>query len=165
MVKQFFFLSLLSLFSFTAAAQSKCGIYKAYAYFTVSIPGAQMVDDNGRRIPPVPNVERFIYLECTGKKKPAIGSITYNSILFKATITDVSANSIKVGKRNLDEKEILLKPKKGNRVWKLELQPVIAQAQDREACKNIRINLMQLSGVCTYRVTGGELQLYTPPMY
>lgn len=44
-MKKTFFTGILIAVVFSSGAQVKCSINRAYAYFTVSIPGAQMVDE------------------------------------------------------------------------------------------------------------------------
>ena len=164
-MKQLVLISILAITAFASQAQNKCSIYKATAYFTVSMPGTQFVDENGNRIPPVPNVQRIIYLECTGKKEPVIQSIAYDNTLYHAQVSDSTVNTVAVGKRFQDEKAVVLKPRKGNRLWKLELQPVIDKPQSPDACKNITIKLRVNNTVCSFHITGSEMQLYTLPAY
>jgi len=148
-----------------AEAQVKCNLNKAYAWFTVSIPGTQMVDDNGNRIPPVPQVSRFIYLDWKGMNKPAIETVYYNNIAFTATVEKADNNTVTVGKAFDNEKEIVIKAKKGYTFWKLELQPVIDKPQDPAGCKNIVIKLKLAGKVCSYKIPAGETQLYSLPRY
>ncbi|HMU73167.1 MAG TPA: hypothetical protein PLA61_10420 [Ferruginibacter sp.] len=154
-----------ALFAIAVHAQSSCGIVRAWAYFTVSMPGAQMVDDNGNPVPPVPNVNRFIYVECAGGKKPVIGQVVYNEEMFAATVVATTGGTISPGKRNSDEKDIRLKARKGNRIWKIELRPNADKPQNPEACKNIRLQGIIAGKNCVFRIPASELQLYTPPAY
>lgn len=146
-------------------AQVKCNLNKAYAWFTVSIPGTQMVDENGNRVPPVLQVSRFIYLEWKGMNKPVIETVYYNNIAFTATVEKAGNNIISVGKDLNTEKDIVIKVKKGYTCWKLVLQPVVDKPQDPAACKNIVIKLKLAGKVCTYKIPAGETQLYSPPSY
>ncbi len=148
-----------------AEAQVKCNLNKAYAWFTVSIPGTQMVDENGNRVPPVPQVNRFIYLDWKGMNKPVIETVYYNNIAFTATVEKAESNTVSVGKDLDSEKNIVIKAKKGYTFWKLELQPVVDKPQDPASCKNIVIKLKLAGKVCTYKIAAGETQLYSPPRY
>ena len=94
-----------------------------------------------------------------------IESVSYNNIVFKTTIEKLKGNNVPVGKDLHNEKEIAFRTRKGNTSWKLELQPVDDKPQDPAACKNIVIRLRSAGKICTYRITGGESQLYSPPMY
>lgn len=123
-----------------------------------------MVDDKGNRVPPVPWVTRFIYIACNGVKKPSILSVNYNNISVPVTITKVESSTVSVGKKFEDEKEIIIKAKKGSTFWKLELQAPTEKTWEAAACKNIIIRLIAEKKICSYTVTV-ESQLYTPPMY
>lgn len=164
-VKKLLFTIVLLACIFGIQAQFKCNLNKAYAWFTVSIPGAQMVDDNGNRVPPVPQVSRFIYLEWRGMKKPVIETVYYNNMAFTATGEKANSNTVSVGKDLYSEKNIVIRAKKGYTLWKLELQPVVDKPQDPAACRNIVIKLKLAGKVCTYKIPAGETQLYSPPMY
>lgn len=166
-MKRIILLSVFCLALLNSEAQSKCSIYKANAYFTVSMPGTVMVDEQGNQVRPAPTVQRFIYLECIGTKRPVIQAITYNNIPFTPAMPEsFPGSSILAGKRNEDEKEIMLKPRKGNRIWKIEILPPSDKPQSPEACRNIILKLKQgNNGTCSYRIISGELQLYAAPMY
>ncbi|MBP6288161.1 MAG: hypothetical protein KA409_14665, partial [Ferruginibacter sp.] len=71
---------------FSSCAQVTCKFSKAYAYFTVSMPGTQMVDEKGNPVPPVPVIERFIYIETTGPAIPKVVFVRYDTLLMKATV-------------------------------------------------------------------------------
>ena len=164
-MKKTYFTCLLIAAVFSSCAQVKCSINKAYAYFTVSIPGAQMVDEKGNPVPPIPQVERFIYLEGKGVNKPVIESVYYNNTMFTVVLTKVEGNNISAGKRTEDGKEVTIKARNGNALWKLELQPSADKPQDPSAAKNISIRLKTAGKLCTYKISGGELQLATEPRY
>ena len=150
---------------FSCRAQVKCGIYKACAYFTVSIPGTQMVDEKGNPVPPIPQVERYIYLETRGMSKPVIESVSYSNNIFTAVLSKVEGNAVSAGKKTEDAKEVIIKARNGNALWKLELQPVTDKPQDPSACRNIMIKLKTAGRICSYKVPGGESQLSAPPRY
>jgi len=164
-MKKTFFTGILIAVVFSSGAQVKCSINRAYAYFTVSIPGAQMVDEKGNPVPPVPQVERFIYVEGKGVNKPLVESVSYNNNRFTGVLTKVEGNTISAGKKSVDEKEVIIKARNGNTLWKLELQPVSDKPQDPSACRNILIKLKTAGKICSYKVPGGESQLSTPPRY
>lgn len=160
-------LSTIGLFTciLAAEAQPKCNLHKAYAWFTVSIPGTQMVDENGNRVPPVLQVSRFIYLDWKGNNKPVIETVYYNNVAFTAIPEKANGNTVSVGKDLDNEKNIVIKAKKGYTLWKLALQPVVDKPQDPAGCKNIVIKLKLAGKVCTYKIPAGETQLYSPPSY
>jgi hypothetical protein len=152
------FLALLS------QAQVKCNVNKAYAYFTVIMPGTQMVDEKGNAVPPVPHVERFIYLDARGTAKPLIKAVLYDNKPVTATITRLYGNNVAVGKKAEDQKGIMLKNKKGNAFWKLELNTPDGKPMDAGNCSNIVVQLRSGGKTCSYKISS-ETQLYTPPSY
>lgn len=164
MKKLFFTIVVLSCISY-ASAQVRCTINKASAYFTVSVPGVQMVDDNGNPVPPVPQVERFIYLESKGAGKPVVESVSYNAVALKATTSKIMSSTVSVGKKQDTQQPIIFKAKKGNSIWRIDIQPTDDKPQDVNACKNILLKIKVPGKTCTYRITGGEYQLYTLPRY
>ena len=97
-------------------------IQKAQAFFTASMPGMAMQDENGNTINPEPIIERFIYIECRFNGKPKIDSVFYNGILFTATVADKAETSINIGIKKESGVTIKLVPKKGNKIWKIDLQ-------------------------------------------
>jgi hypothetical protein len=164
-MKKAFFTVVLSAGILSSFAQVKCNINNAYAYFTVTMPGAQMVDEKGNPVPPVPVVERFIYLEYTGTKKPEIQAVYYNNTSVPVTVTKVEGNAVFVGEKPEYKKKITIRAKKGSTFYKLELQPPNDKPWEAIACKNIIIKLNWAGKICSYKVLPGESQLYSPPMY
>ena len=61
-MKILFLSAILMVVPLSLAAQTKCNIKKAYAFYTVSMPGMQMADENGNPIPPKPNIDRLLYI-------------------------------------------------------------------------------------------------------
>lgn len=68
-MKKVFLIVMFSAEILTACAKTKCNIKKAYAFYTVSMPGLQMVDENDNAVPPVHPIERFICIESKGGQK------------------------------------------------------------------------------------------------
>lgn len=145
-------------------AQARCNVNKAYAYFTVTMPGTQMVDEKGNPVPPVPYTDRFIFLECTGTKKPVIQAVRYTSMNLAVAAIKPEANKIIVGKKYQNEKEIILTAKKGNTLWRLDIQPTDDKMPDANASSNIIIQISSGGRTCSYKI-GSEIQLYTTPSY
>jgi hypothetical protein len=98
-------------------------IQKAVAFFTVSLPGMIQKDSNGNTIRPLPTIERFIYIESNYKNKPLIDSVWYNSTFFANTVDLVNQNKITAGINSATGKSVVLTAKKGNHLWKINLQP------------------------------------------
>ena len=71
-MKIFLFTVILFAIGLTAFGQNNCNIKRGYAFYTISMPGMIMRDDNGNEVPAIPNEERCIYLECKGTKMPLI---------------------------------------------------------------------------------------------
>jgi hypothetical protein len=91
--------------------------------------------------------------------------VYYNNVSLQVTVTKVDGAAVTIGKKMENEKEISIKAKKGNTFYKLDLQPADGKPQNAAACKNIIIHLKIAGKLCTYKITGGELQLYSLPRY
>ena len=138
-MKKLLFLFLLSNCVTISFAQTTCSIKRAYAFFTVNMPGMIMKDDKGNDVAPTPAVERFIYVECSGTKAPVIEKVLYNSLPLITTVTRAESSVIAVSKRFEDGQDYKLTPAKGYTLWKVELQPVNDQAPVKQGCRNIII--------------------------
>ena len=121
-------------------AQSSCNIKKAYAYYNVSMPGAQMADENGNPIPPKPNITRFIYVEYSGAKMPDIKAVLYNNMQLSFSALKVTAKTVSVGDKNLNPNNSIT-AKKGNSFLKIDLQPAEGKTMPDGDCKSIIIKM------------------------
>ncbi len=157
--------ALLAFTFFLSYAQTRCNINKGYAYFTSSIGGAQMVDENGNPVRQAPHITRFIYIEWKGTVKPVIHSITYDNREFRSSISQPASRTVVAGKNPLTEKDIILRTRKGNSFWKLELAAIDEKQAVPAPSKNIVIKVKRGDKICTYQVLQGETELYSPPMY
>lgn len=157
---------LLNLSMACSIAQKSCSIKKAYAFYTVSVPGMIRKDDNGNDVRPTPSVERIIYLECSGTKAPVFEAILYNNIILKATVTktETATATITVGRKPNAEKDYILTAGKGNTIWKVLLQPTDERTRVAEGCKNIIIKSRTGSKVCRYNINK-ETELVGIPNY
>lgn len=149
----------------TSCAQTRCSVKKGYAYYTVSMPGTQMVDDNGNPVPPRPDVGRFIYLEGdTSAGMPEIDSVLYDNSPLKANISPVEGNSAVVGNKFLNNNELTITAKKGHSLWRIDLFPPADTDSLNLDCKNILLKLKFNGKACEYKITQ-ESQLMTLPRY
>ncbi len=141
-------------------------IQKAQAFYTVTIPGMAMSDENGNRINPQPIINRFIYLECKYSGKPKIDSVFYNSIFFKASLADKEETALKIGIKNTTGYPVTLNPKKGNHIWKvyLEQQQGTGKALAQETIKKIVVKGKLDKIKFSYSITE-ETQLSVPDSY
>jgi hypothetical protein len=159
---------ILTLFLLAAVlvsfGQNKCNIQKAYAFYSVSIPGAQMVDENGNPVPPKPNIERFIYFEWTGSSKPKIEMVLYNNKGLSATLVPVKGSSVVPGSEFSESNTFKIVAKKGDTLWKIELQPGDGNSMPAQDCKNIIINTRLKGKLCSLKLMN-ERQLVSMPRY
>ncbi|MEP7238718.1 MAG: hypothetical protein ABI685_12655 [Ferruginibacter sp.] len=159
------FLSIsLVAFVLTCSAQTNCNIKKAYAYYTVSMPGVQMADENGNPINPKPIIDRFIYIEWCGVKSPKIETILYNNKALIATLTVVSGKTVVAGSELSKDNNTKITVKKNNSLWKIELQSREGHNMPEEGCKNIIIKVKGTNNTCSFKLTK-ETQLMTMPRY
>jgi hypothetical protein len=147
-----------------ACAQKTSSIKIVSAYFTVSIPGMQRVDDNGNRINPKPIVARFLYVETKGKAKPFFDTISYNGSLFINSVTEDSS-TVNIGINKKDGTPIMMKAQKGNAIWRIDLQPL----NDKQKSIAANAKMILLKGKIDktrFKFTlTNEIELSTPDMY
>jgi len=156
------FLFLLILFCSCSAQTYK--IKKARAFITESAPGTIMSDDNGNPIGPRLILERSIYIECNYKGKPQIDSVFYNGILFIANVADEETGSITVGKKRYSGQPVRIVPKKGNHIWKIDLQQ--SSGDELTFGKVKKIVIKGRLGKTGFRYTlTRETELATQPRY
>lgn len=159
-MKKILFILICALGTTGLQAQSKCGINKAWAYYTVSFPGMQMSDENGNPVPPKPIIDRFIYIEwCGAKKKPDIKEVTYNDQDYEVVLEKVVGRSVVPGKDLSPENKTRIYVAKCANLWKLVLIPK-DKVPDPES-KQITIKL-KTSSKCVMKLTK-ETQLKTLP--
>ena len=149
--------------TFHCFAQSNCNIKKAYAYYNVSMPGTQMVDENGNPIPPKPNITRLIYVEYSGTKMPDIKAVLYNSTSLSFSAVAITAKTISVGYKELNPNNKIT-AKKGNNLLEIRLQPEEGKTMAETGCRNIIIKSKQGSKLCKFYVTG-EKEFFSLPNY
>lgn len=145
-------------------AQAGCNIKKAYAYYTVSIPGMQMSDENGNPIPPKIDITRFIYLEGVGTAKPQISTVLYNNKSLRITVVAVKNKTVVPGKELSENNNFKIISKKGNSLWKIELQPQGDSIMPGAGCKDITIKINVKSKTCSFKLVKEE-QLMVLPRY
>lgn len=163
-MKKAFLVAMFSPAILTACAQTKCNIKKAYAFYTVSMPGVQMVDENGNPVPPVAQIERFIYVESKGPKAPEIETVYYDTGRFTMAVTKVEGSSISVGEKFGNIPPITIRAAKSFSLWKIELYPAEDKIQVATGCKNILLKTKSAGKGCTYKIAG-ESQLASFPRY
>lgn len=150
--------------AFICHAQTNCNIKKAYAFYTFSVPGAQMSDDNGNPIPPKVDIARFIYIEWGGTTKPVMQSVLYNNKTLSATLTPVKGRTVVPGSELSENNNSKITAKKGNSLWKIDLQPQGDNAMPDQGCKNIIIKTKVKGKTCSFKLLK-ETQLMVLPRY
>jgi hypothetical protein len=148
----------------SACAQNKTSIKSVAAYFTVSIPGMQRVDENGNKINPQPFFTRFLYVETKGKAKPFFDTISYNGSLYSSSVA-VDSSTVKVGVNVKDGTPIMMKAVKGNAIWRIDLQPLNDKQKIVAANANVIIIKGKVDKTAFKINLKNEIELSTPDMY
>jgi hypothetical protein len=158
------FLHIFLLAGFSASfGQGNCIIKKAHAWYTVSMPGTQMSDENGNPVPPKPNITRIIYVEYSGSKTPEIKSVLYNNTALNYTVLRVKERTVFVGDKEFNLKNKIT-AKKGHSFLQIELQPFEGKTMPDVNCKNIVIKSKAGSRVCKFYLNS-EKEFATAPRY
>jgi len=137
-MKKIITIAIFLIAGYAANAQSY-KIQKTYAFITNTLPGRAMTDEDGRRSRPEPVAERFIYIETNYKGQLKIDSVWYNNIYCTATITAVTEPKHKAGLRFADGTPVYIVPKKGNKLWRLQVQPLNGTAIKQADVKKILV--------------------------
>lgn len=137
-MKKILSLSFLLLLLFAGHAQTY-KIQKAWAFVTESMPGRAMADEQGHAITPQPKIERFIYIETNYKNQPKIDSVIYNTAVYKATLTAVKQTKHQAGIIFADGKAVYINVKKGNKLWRIDLEPLSETPLPSGAVKKITL--------------------------
>jgi hypothetical protein len=157
-------ISLLFLTATPYCFAQSCGtLKKGYAYYNVSLPGMQMVDENGNAVNPKANITRFIYIEYSGTKMPDIKTVLYNNAELQFSVTPVTAKTVLVGDKKLNPNNRIT-TKKGNSFLKIDLQPADGKAMPDTGCKSITIKSKASGKLCSF-IVSSEKEFATPPMY
>lgn len=157
-------IGLLLLVASISSCSAQYRVQKAQAFFTVSTPGMAMKDENGNTINPVPTIERFIYIECRFNGKPKIDSVFYNGILLMSSVADKEEVAAKVGIRADNGNPVNFISKKGNKIWRIDLQQLNGNTLNHEALKRIIIKGKLAKIKFIYTLTA-ETELTTPDRY
>ncbi|MBS1512000.1 MAG: hypothetical protein JST86_14220 [Bacteroidetes bacterium] len=158
-------LALLSLLFFiTAISHAQNKIQKARAFYTITLPGTQMVDDNGNKVNPPPGITRFILIECKYSSKPKIDSVWINNTAYPAALADEEEKGTNVGINAATGKTVFFSPRKGNHAWKVFINADQSPSPQHNAVK--RILLKGSLGKTAFAVTiTNEIQLTVPDVY
>ncbi len=136
----------------------------ARAFFTVTSPGAQMVDENGNAVSNF-IITREVFIEYKGEDVPTeITAVTPQGLIYKGTASKVEKEGVLVGKLQSNDKELSLRPKQNNNLWKIELQPVGFTKQSTEALKYLDIKALFGTKAFKTRIVG-ETQLQGQLLY
>jgi len=162
-MKKIFSLVILTVLYTCSYAQAS-RVQKAQAFFTVSSPGTQFVDDNGNKVPIEPIVDRFIYIECKCNGKPKIDSVWYNGVLFTASVADQEEKAANIGIKKDNGKPVLVKAKKGNHIWRIGLVQAGGKTLRHESVKKILIKGKLDKARFSYTIVS-ETELSTPDSY
>lgn len=139
-------------------------VQKAYAFVSSFTPGRAQTDEDGRRINPGQVTERFIYIETNYNGKPEIDSVLYNSELFAATLSAIKETRHNAGIKKANGQAAIISPKKGNYIWRLELQRVKGNNLEHKTVKKITIK-GRLGKIKFSHVLTAETELKTPDRY
>jgi hypothetical protein len=106
-----------------SCAQSK-GVFirNSQAFYKTVLPGNNLVGEDGQPVNATPSIKRFIYMETTLKEPPQIESVLYNGIATTASIFREEKLPVIIG-MSAAGKEVVIQPKSGNVVWRLEINP------------------------------------------
>jgi hypothetical protein len=148
-------LSLSTSFVLTGCAQTKTSVQSTYAFFRTFIPGNLPVDDNGNPLRG-PYPVRIIYIETRGPATPQIESVQHGDNMFSASVFAEEKVPVVVGIGKASGKTVVINPRKGHKLWRIELTPTTEMR--RSASNKITVTGM-LSGKKFTRIISKETEL------
>jgi hypothetical protein len=128
------------------------------------VAGTAMADENGNTIDPQPFINRFIYLECRFAGKPKIDSVLYNNVFFIPVSDTTAAKTVQAGIKKINGKPVNLVAKKGNYLWRVELQQSNEKPVTPKMVKKITIK-GKLNKTKFVYTLDTEIELTTPDRY
>ena len=163
-MKKIFLFALLSATISVSPGQINCNIKRAYAFYSSSLPGAQMVDENGNPVPPKPIINRFIYVESSGTTMPDIKTVLYGNMQLVFSLVKIKDKTVSVGNGYDKNKDVIIAAKKGNTLWKIDLQPMAEKAIPETNCKSIIIKSRIANKFCRFYLQK-ETEILSLPSY
>jgi len=147
----------------SALSQTNCNIKNAHAFYSISMPGAQMADEQGNPVPPKPNISRLMYIEYSGTKAPEISAISYNNIAMHYTTVQVKKRTVFIGDRAFNPKNSIT-AKKGNSFIQVILQPQEGTILPDVECKSIIVKSKLGKKRCVFYIST-EKEFVSAPAY
>ncbi len=120
---------LLLLFCCSVAVQCQTSsIQKTYAFTREELPGTIMVDEKGEPVKHKGDTTNIIYLETKGTVLDyQIAWI--KGIPYKINLLPVNESRVRVGQLMNADKDVVITPKTGNKLWQVVLEPVVLNAK------------------------------------
>jgi hypothetical protein len=144
-------------------AQSTYGIKKVHAYYEEHMPGNIPVGEDGQPVKKYPVVVHHIFIETGSKTKIQWKTAWKDGKSYSVSTIEVTASPVVLGKEKISEKEVVLKPSKGNKLWKLELNTQNKMTKSPLKAKAGEIILQGIyNGKKIYKRIEKEIELYTP---
>ena len=161
-MKKLYFTLIGLLFLFGLQAQVNCKALKGYAYSMVIMPGTLRVDENGTPLPVELHKERFIYFVTNCKTPPIINTVLYGKTVVRADEKPTKEIFFSAAKVN-GQKTMLLKPGRGNYLWKLYVVPTDGKSIPN---KNISITVSgKIGSKPFFIIIKEETELQGPETY
>ena len=101
-------------------AQSRYNIQNTYVYTKEVFPGNIPVGRNGKPLRRGIDTVTIVYIETKAATMPAWNTAVKNGKNFSVSAIEVNEDSVIIGKEKSDSGLIIIKAKKGNRLWQLQ---------------------------------------------
>ncbi len=154
-----FFCSLLSVKS---NGQTFCPVKNGYAFYTLTIPGMQRVDENGNRINPKAVKQRFIYLESQSGVMFSIEDVYYNNIPVKKFTVVAAENVVNLGFADGTGNPLKIKAGKKFNLWKITIEPKENDKEKENTTISVKIKSAKKVSIFIIKK---EIQISTPDSY
>ena len=145
-------------------SQTTYGIKKVYAYYEEHMPGNIPVGEDGKPMKKYPTVIHHLFVETTSKTKIQWKTAWKDGKSYSVSIKEITEFPVDLGKEKVNEKEVKIKPAKGNKLWQLELT---AQEKSTKSPLKIKDEEIILQGVYNgkkiYKRIDKEIELYVIP--
>ena len=101
-------------------AQSMYNIQNTYVYTKEIFPGNIPVGRNGKPLRRGIDTATIVYIETKVGVMPILNTAVKNGKVFNVSTIEVNEDSVIIGKEKSDSGLIIIRAKKGNRLWQLQ---------------------------------------------
>ena len=165
-LKKTCFLFLLVVPVFFSCAQTKPVVQNVYAFFIERAPGNIPVGDDGEPLPGSGSIIYYTLYAETSSKEITWDTAYLQNKKFEIVPSLIDENKVEAGQQKNSGQSIVIQPKKGNYLWRLDLVALESNPASKVATGQSEILLTgKCKGKLLEKKVTNLVELYTPPSY